>query len=97
MLYEVSMLIVKPDAEQPQMEKKLKIDFYNDPNDYGNGWRVWIEYKDTGYEEGFDLRYDTDFDEEFAELWISSFVYHKWTGKEGSYDIQKLTIERIEE
>lgn len=97
MKYNVEMLIVKPSINKPQKKVNLEIGFYCDPNDYGNGYRAWINHKDTGYEEGFDLRYDTDFDEEFAELWITNYVYHNWSGEQDSYDIQKLIIERIEE
>ena len=100
MKYNIEMLVVKPSINKPQkkeMKVNLEISFYCNPNDYGNGYRASVFYKDTGYSECVDLRYDTNFDEEVAELWITDYVYHNWCGKYDSYDIQKLTIERIEE
>ena len=97
MKFNVNMTIVKPNVKEPQKEVNLEIGFYCDPNDYGNGYRAWIDHKDIGYEEGFDLRYDIDFDERFAELWITNWIYHNWSGEQDSYDVQELTIERIEE
>lgn len=94
MKYNVKLTIVDP-IDKETKELKYEVGFYCDPNDYGNGYRVSLTNKDTGYVDGYDLRYDTDFDEKHPELWITDYVYHNWTGENGSYDIQKLTIERI--
>lgn len=94
MKYNVNLIIVDP-KDKDTKELNYEVGFYHEPNDYGNGYRVWLNNKDTGYEEGFDLRYSTEFDENHPELWITDYVYHNWTGENGSYDIQKITIERI--
>lgn len=98
MKYNIEMLIVDPNEKTEQVNRHYEIEFWCNSNDYGNGYHVSFNNVDSkGDKQLFDLRYDSNFDKNHPELWIADYVYHNWSGEQESYDVQKLTIERIEE
>lgn len=70
-----------------------KISFSYDSETYGNGHHMFVESKEEAFGgQGYDIRYDTDFDEEFLIEYIVAFYSRRYDGKKMQYDTKwKLT------
>ena len=102
MKYLLSITIQNPEDKSEVVERQYLAEFYKSgASDYGNGYGMSFDTfengKTTSEWQAYDLRYDIDFDENHPELWLTDFAYHYWSGEQGSYDIIKLSIEKMNE
>ena len=99
MKFKVLMTIQNPKNKTEVIEYLRFAEFYCNENDYGNGYHLWFGNKDKDdfYEVYLDIRYNTDFDKNYPEEWLASWIYRNWSGEQGSYDVIKLTIEKMED
>ena len=78
----------------------LLAEFGKGNSGYGNDMYLAIkgrEYRGvkTTFENIYDIRYDKSFDRKKPEVYLSNWVYSYWTGENGSWKVQKLTIESL--
>ena len=66
--------------------------FATDPDDYGNGTYLWWDFR-----EGYDLRYERDYNPRFEFGYLADFMNRRWTGEGGSWRLVSVTITRIVE
>lgn len=96
MKFNINITIFNPVDKKVKRELKYVAVFTKTENNYGNGYYLHIESREGKqyFEQNFDLRYDTSFNSEFAEVYLATWVYKNWTGKNGSYDVADLRIWR---
>ena len=79
----------------PPAKQNMNIKFFRVPNQYGNQTYMSVQGTENyTIDEVNDLRYRTQLNFEMLEMIIAEWAYSRWTGKNGSWDITKLKIER---
>lgn len=70
-----------------------EISFSHDPEQYGNGYCMDVVSKEEPWgRQGYDIRYDRDFDPDFPIEYIVQFYSRRFDGKKTKYDTRwKLT------
>ena len=78
---------------------EARIEFAYDPEGYGNGYSMGVVAEDEPFgEQGYDLRYDTEFDPDHLIEFIVRFYSRRYDGKATEYDTRwKLTGIRVVE
>lgn len=69
---------------------KLECNFIHNPNNYGNGFYLFISGED--FHRCFDLRYDKSFNFKKPEKWLENWANNYWNGENGAWVINKLKI-----
>ena len=94
MKFNINITIFNPKDKKVKRELKYVAIFVKTENSYGNGYYLHIENREGKqyFEQNFDLRYDTTFNPELAEVYLANWVYNTWTGKNNSYDVADLRI-----
>ena len=77
---------------------KGSIEFSCDPNQYGNGYSMGI----TGLGEafgfqGYDIRYDKDFNKDEPILYIADWYSHVYNGKDGRWKLIGIRVHEAED
>ena len=90
MKYKLEVSIVNPEDANNVKDLAFDVSFYC------NGYGVVIT-RDEGeyFELSYDLRYDKDFHKDKKEEWIMNWANNYWTGENGSFKLQKITIARV--
>jgi len=80
----------------PNRRKMVMTAIYSASNSpYGNGLYLLIRGEENcTIDEAIDLRYEP-IDTNMLDLNLATWAYNYWSGLNGSWDIHKLTIERI--
>lgn len=67
--------------------------------DYGNGKYMSIDFSQCrevmGRDMDFDIRYDTRYSSSNEPEYIKTFIKDKWSGQNGSWKAQYITIKKI--
>lgn len=56
--------------------------FSTDPEDYGNGTYLW-----WSADNGYDIRYDTDYTQKYELAYLVDFMNRYWSGDNGSWTL----------
>lgn len=98
MKYTMNVKITNPEPyEGMENEIQMSLDccFCYDENQYGNGHYVSIKGQQF-YPQYIDLRYDQSFDRNNKEKWLEEWAKNYWSGKNGSYSVESLTITNLD-
>jgi len=85
-----------PDGMNSTHVFKLTADFGKGAGfDYGNGYHVSIHTENRREFNPllYDLRYDRDFREDEADLWLVRWAKQYWSGKNGAWKLTKYEVE----
>ena len=96
MKYRMTALISDPKTEEGMNSDLfivLRVTFSHNKDDYGNGYRVMIK-GDEGFENLYDLRYDTDFNANHKMTWLTEWAENYWNGENGAYQLKGIKISR---
>lgn len=76
---------------------KATVDFEHNPETYGNGFYMGIKapFEAFGY-QGYDIRYDREFDKEYPIPYIVRFFCNRFTGKNGSWKLIGIRVHEAE-
>ena len=99
MNYRMTALINDPNTEKDMNSDLfivLRVTFTHNEGDYGNGYWVMIK-GDEGFENFYDLRYDTDFHADHKMSWLTYWAENYWNGKNGAYRLKGIKITRKEQ
>lgn len=90
--------IVKIIKDDEVYEFDAMIDFRHNPDDYGNGYHMGIRSKEEsfGY-DGYDIRYDKDFDPENIITYIVAFYAKRFSGKRDSWKLVGISVDETNE
>ena len=94
MEFTLEITIVQPSNTSVTRTLKLKATFGSLSSGYGNDCVLHITDGDK-FEVCLDLRYDTNFNKNYPEITLATWVYTNWSGQNGSYDVQSLIIRRV--
>lgn len=83
-MFNVRIYVSSYEGESEVLEGKIT--FTCDPDQYGNGYTMGIEGlgEPFGY-QGYDIRYDKEFDKDEELLYIVKFYMNRYDGKEYEY------------
>lgn len=70
---------------------KLEAEFNCNPEDYGNGYYVYIGGKSFS-ELCYDLRYSTEFNRNRKTEWLKAWAKTYWSGENGAYAVESIDI-----
>ena len=74
-----------------------KIEFEHDPEQYGNGYTMVVDSKLEPWRvQGYDIRYDRDFNKDFPIEYIVTFYSRRFTGKNGSWKLIGIRVHEAE-
>lgn len=63
--------------------------------DYGNGKCMWMDFSEPERYMSYDIRYDTRYNSSNEPEYIKTFIKDKWSGQNGSWKAQYITIKKI--
>ena len=79
--------------EGESREYDAKIDFVRDPKQYGNGYTMGVESKLEPFgRQGYDIRYDRDFNSEYPIEYIVAFFSRRFNGKNGAWKLTGIHV-----
>ena len=68
-------------GEGTTISEKAQVEFLHDPEQYGNGWSMWIEsHLEPFGGQGYDLRYNKDFDIDKVFSFLTTFYENRFDG-----------------
>lgn len=87
--------LISPDFTK-RKEFKLMAHLVKSDSGYGNDTYLVIKSRDDStFEQCMDIRYDTNFRRDKAEVYIVNWVYSYWTGENGSWNVVGCSIRDI--
>ena len=98
MNYKMIVTISDPETKKGMnstMVMDLRAEFSYNPETYGNGYYLAIYNENKSFLNSYDLRYDDSFHKHDKLGFLASWAANYWTGTEGAYKIDKLTIEHL--
>ena len=96
MKFHVEITITNRDGKV--LTESAEIEFYNHPNDYGNGYGMAVESKLEPFgEQGYDIRYDKDFNKNYPIEYIASFYDRRYNAKDGAWKLLAISIRKTDE
>lgn len=76
---------------------KGKIEFSCDPEDYGNGYTMYIETPAEQFGgQAYDIRYDTTFLETPRIAWIVNYFCNRYDGKDRRWKLIGIRVHEAE-
>ena len=104
MYYNVTIHITGEDYssdERPRpmiaLEYSGHVEFYHHPNDYGNGYGMYVEMKTEPFGgQGYDIRYDKDFHKDDPISYIVQFFSRRYNGKDGAWKLMGIRVHEAE-
>lgn len=76
------------------LKLSLFCDVFRDSNDFGNGCYVSIHGK--GFSKNvFDVRYDSSFKFDEADVWLENWAKNYWNGCNGAWKFKSCQILKI--
>lgn len=88
-----SVIIQNPNTPAGKVDEigfNLTGDFYEHPTQYGNGYGLAIS--GNGFDNAYDIRYDTSFDPDNKREYLERWARGYWTGKNGAYAVKSITF-----
>lgn len=96
MKYKMTVVIYNPNTKtgnNSDIVFKLTATFFKNDDTYGN--KHYVNITDChGFDNHYDIRYDTSFRENNKAEWLECWARNYWTGKDGAYAIKELKIEK---
>lgn len=78
------------------VEQGYDVEFFYDPNQYGNGTHMSCENHKAGYTDYcYDIRYDRDYKKDRQVQYIVGWVLNTWSGNNGSYRATEISVKEI--
>lgn len=78
--YNVTIYLNNTEGESITL--KGTISFHHDPEQYGNGYTMYVKGFDEPFGgQGYDIRYDNEFDKDEELLYIVKFYATRYDGK----------------
>ena len=89
--FDITLSLLNEEGNQEDYEGQ--VEFYNNPNQYGNGYGMLVVCKTEPFgRQTYDLRYDKDFDRNNKISYITQFFSSRFTGKDGSYKLIGIQV-----
>ena len=79
-------------TDQDTVTRCYNVAFHKNEDDYGNGYHVSIWCDATGFDEYYDIRYDTSFCETKKDEWMKKWAEKRWSGKNHSWKLTSVEI-----
>lgn len=98
MKYKVSFKLVNLETNESKQVRAEVVISNSAAFSYGNGKCMSFEYTEgiaVGECEGFDIRYDKDYNPEDEVSYINGFIKNRWSGECGSWKAQRITVKKI--
>ena len=99
MKYEMHVFISDPNTMEgmsSQLLLKLTALFHYNPKQYGNGYYLSIKSNISDFSCQYDIRYDKNFNPDDKISYLTQWANTYWSGKNGAYKVDELTINKIE-
>lgn len=104
MKYNVKIRIAGEDysskeTPRPIVEEEYEgsVEFYHTPNDYGNGYGMFIKMKTEPFGgQGYDVRYDKEFHKNDPISYIVKFFSRRYDGKDGAWKLLGIEVNETE-
>lgn len=74
--YNITLTINNGDGKTKTLKERAE--FACNPNDYGNGYHMYLETPSGG--QGYDLRYESTFNHENIIAWLANFFAEMYSG-----------------
>lgn len=75
---------------------ELECNFIVNPETYGNKTYLSIHSPKTHeFDNHYDIRYDTNYYKEQQIQYLIDWAFNYWSGKNGSWEIQAISVEKI--
>ena len=87
------------ETPRPIVEEEYEgsVEFYRHPNDYGNGYGMYIKMKTEPFGgQGYDIRYDKEFHENDPISYIVKFFLRRYDGKDGAWKLLGIEVNEAE-
>ena len=85
------VLVTLADPNSTEIEDYMYDPYFcTDDDDYGNGTYLWWTC-----DNGYDIRYDTDYDPDHEIAYLADFMDRRWSGKNGAWKLVSVSIARI--
>lgn len=98
MKYKVSFKLVNLETNESK-QVRAEVDITKSGCfDYGNGKLMSFKYTEgiaVGESEGFDIRYDKDYNSKDEVSYIKRFIKNRWSGESGSWKAQYVAVKKI--
>lgn len=101
MKYHFSITITGTDYQEggtKTLEYTGTIEFWHDPDTYGNGYYMGITSKLESFgSQSYDIRYDRRFNHYAPIPYIVQFFCDKYDGKDGAWKLNGITVNELNE
>ena len=88
--YKVEIRVTK---EEQTLTLNGTVSFSCNEKDYGNGYHMFVEGLDApAWGDGYDIRYDTEFDPDCMLSYIANLYGIKFSGKDGRFKMTGIQI-----
>ena len=102
-VYKVTYHITGPDYSKD--DRPMSSEVYDavvvfscNPKQYGNGYSMGIKSKAEPFGiQGYDIRYDTDFNKLPRIVWLAQFYANRYDGKDGRWELLGIRIHVADE
>ena len=99
MKYKVSFKLTNPEKTNSFMVRCVVGIGKSGAFDYGNGKYMWFDFSQCrevmSTDQSYDIRYDTRYSSSNEPEYIKTFIKDKWSGQNGSWKAQYITIKKI--
>ena len=99
MKYKVSFKLTNPDKTKSFMVRSIVEIGKSGAFNYGNGKFMHMDFSQCrevmGQDLSFDIRYDVRYDGTNEPEYIKTFIKDNWSGQNGSWKAQYITIKKI--
>lgn len=81
------------DLPMRSLDFKVKVSFSCDPDDYGNGYYMYIEGENEPFGgQGYDIRYDRRFNHSKKISYIARYFEERYDGQDGAWTLLGIKI-----
>lgn len=99
MKYKVSFKLTNPEKTRSFMVRSIFDIDKSGSFAYGNGKYLHIDFSECREvmksDLNYDIRYDTRYDSQNESEYIKTFVKETWSGQNGSWKAQYVTVKKI--
>ena len=99
MKYKLSFKLINPEKTKSFMVKGIVEIGQSGAFAYGNGKYMHIDFFESREvmksDLSYDIRYDTRYDSNDESGYIKTFVKDNWSGQNGSWKAQYITVKKI--
>jgi hypothetical protein len=99
MKYKVSFKLINPEKTKSFMVRGIFTIDKSGAFEYGNGKYLYMDFSQCrefmGQNLLYDIRYDVRYDSTNEADYIKTFVKDNWSGQNGSWKAQYITVKKI--